>query len=53
MRAALLMACKPALTSATLGSLLQQSGKPVSDAKSGLTFRLVQAVEALSAACPK
>ncbi len=51
--AALLMACKPTLTSAALDTLLQQTGKPVKDPLTGQTFRLVQAVAATKAACGK
>ncbi len=50
---ALLMACKPSLTSAALYKLLQQTGKPVYDAATGQTFKLVQGVQALKSACPK
>ncbi len=51
--AALVLACKPTLTNAALDKLLQQTGKPVADGATGLTFRLVQAAAALKSACPK
>ncbi len=51
--AALLVACKPSLTGAALDKLLQQTGKPVADSATGLTFHLVQAAQALKSACPK
>ena len=51
--AALAFACKPSLTSAALATLLQQTGKPVFDAATGQTFRLVQAAAAVKAACSK
>ncbi len=51
--AALVLACKPSLTSAAVAKLLQDTGKPVTDPVSGLSFRLVQAAQALKAACGK
>ena len=50
--AALLLACKPALTGPGLAKLLQQSGKTVADPATGLQFKMVQASNALALACP-
>ena len=50
--AALVLACKPSLTPAAVGTLLRTTGKQLKDAATGLKFPLVQAMAALQSACP-
>ena len=49
--AALLLGCKPSLTPAGLQAVLQNTGKPIADAKSCKVFRLVQAYAAAKSVC--
>lgn len=51
--AALMLGCNPQLSAASVGSILNATGKPLADPVTGLTLRLVQAVHAVQGACGK
>lgn len=51
--AALVLSCQPKATPSSLRTLLRMTGKAIVDPATGKTRRLVQALSAVQAACPK